>query len=237
MHLLVTRPQPDADRTAATLRARGHTVTLAPLLTFAALDVAIGEGPWAGLLLTSANAVRAVRAHPAFAGLRALPAIGVGDRTAAAAREAGFADVASAAGDARDLVAATVSRFAGQRGTLLYLCGEVQAADVRAALAAAGITVVTVPIYRMVAAERFPEPAAEALRAGRIEAVLHYSRRSAAAYLACAQGDGIGKPALAPVHYALSAAVAAPLVDAGAGDVRIADRPDEAALLRALGSA
>jgi uroporphyrinogen-III synthase len=237
MHLLVTRPQPDADRTAATLRARGHAVTLAPVLAFTALDVAIGEGPWAGLLLTSANAVRAVRAHPAFAGLRALPAIGVGDRTAAAAREAGFADIASAAGDARDLVAMASSRFAGQRETLLYLCGEHQAADVGGALAEAGIAVAPVPVYRMVAAEHFPAPAVEALRAGRIEAVLHYSRRSAAAYLACAQHDGIQTPALAPVHYALSAAVAAPLVDAGARDVRIADRPDEAALLRALGSA
>jgi uroporphyrinogen-III synthase len=134
-------------------------------------------------------------------------------------------------------VAAATSRFACQRGTLLYLCGEDQAADVGGTLAKAGVAVTTTPIYRMVAAERFPAPAAEALRAGRIEAVLHYSRRSAAAYLACAQGDGIQTPALAPVHYALSAAVAAPLLDAGTGDVRIADRPDEAALLRALGSA
>src|SRR5438067_7912940 len=32
MRLLVTRPEPDGERTAASLRARGREVTLAPLL-------------------------------------------------------------------------------------------------------------------------------------------------------------------------------------------------------------
>ena len=32
MRLLVTRPEPDATRTAETLRARGHDVLVAPLL-------------------------------------------------------------------------------------------------------------------------------------------------------------------------------------------------------------
>jgi uroporphyrinogen-III synthase len=236
MHLLVTRPQPEAERTAVSLRERGHTLTLAPLLAFAPLDAAIGAGPWAGVLLTSANAVRAVRSHPAIAALRALPAIGVGDRTAAAAREAGFTDVASAAGDARDLVAAATRRFAGVGGTILYLCGEDRAADVGAALAGAGVRVATTPVYRMVAAERFPPPAADALRAGRVQGVLHYSRRSALAYLACAGNEELAAAALRPVHYVLSAAVAAPLLQAGAGDVRVAARPDEPALLDVVGS-
>jgi len=32
MYLVVTRPQPDGERTAAALRARGHTVLIAPLM-------------------------------------------------------------------------------------------------------------------------------------------------------------------------------------------------------------
>jgi uroporphyrinogen-III synthase len=236
MHLLVTRPQPEAERTAASLRERGHTVTLAPLLAFAPLDAAIGTGPWAGVLLTSASAVRALRSHPALAALRALPAIGVGDRTATAAREAGFTDVASAAGDARDLVAAATRRFAGVGGTVLYLSGEDRAADVGAALAGAGVRVTTTPVYRMISAERFSPPAADALRAERIQGVLHYSRRSALAYLACAGNDGLAAAALQPVHYVLSAAVAAPLLQAGANDVRAAAWPDEARLLETVGS-
>jgi uroporphyrinogen-III synthase len=142
----------------------------------------------------------------------------------------------SAAGDARDLVAAATRRFAGMDGTILYPCGEDRAADVAAALAGAGVRVTTTPVYRMVAAERFPPPVADALRGGQFQGVLHYSRRSALAYLTCARNDGLAAAALQPVHYGLSAAVAAPFVQADARDVRVAARPDETALLEAVGS-
>jgi hypothetical protein len=56
------------------------------------------------------------------------------------------------------------------------------------------------------------------------------------AYLACAGNEGLEAAALRPVHYVLSAAVAAPLVQAGASDVRVAARPDEPALLDMVGS-
>ncbi|MGE0750680.1 MAG: uroporphyrinogen-III synthase [Variibacter sp.] len=232
MRLLVTRPQPDAERTAAVLHGRGHEVALAPLLAFAATAAALPRGPWAGVLLTSLNAVRAIHDDPAAAPLRSLPVLTVGDRTAEAARAAGFADVQSASGDARDLVRLAARRFMG--GRLLYLCGEHRAADLAAALADAGIVVATVAVYRMNAAERFPPAVAESLAGRRIDGVLHYSRRTAEAYLACAQAGGILAPALAPIHYALSAAVAAPLRAAGAAHVSVAATPDEAALLRAL---
>ena len=47
MRLLVTRPEPDGERTAQALRARGHAVVLAPLLrtepvAFALPDQAFG---------------------------------------------------------------------------------------------------------------------------------------------------------------------------------------------------
>ena len=67
--------------------------------------------------------------------------------------------------------------------------------------------------------------------------MLHFSARSAEAYLACAVRGGIRDRALTPVHYCLSRQVAAPLTAAGATAVRIASRPDEAALLELIGSA
>jgi uroporphyrinogen-III synthase len=68
MHLLITRPLPDAERTAEALRARGHTVTLAPLLRVEPIaDARFGPGPFAGVILTSANAVRAMQGHPRLA--------------------------------------------------------------------------------------------------------------------------------------------------------------------------
>jgi uroporphyrinogen-III synthase len=61
--------------------------------------------------------------------------------------------------------------------------------------------------------------------------VLHFSRRSAESYLACAARAGVGEAALEPVHLCLSAQVAEPLAAAGAAAIRIAPRPDEAAII------
>ena len=67
VRLLVTRPRPEAERTAAILRAHGHDVVIAPLLRIEAVtDAEIGAGPWAAILVTSANAAPAIAAHRRF---------------------------------------------------------------------------------------------------------------------------------------------------------------------------
>src|SRR5947209_14822822 len=95
MRLLVTRPEPDATRTAQMLRARGHEVLVAALLSVQTIDADFA-GPYGAVLMTSANAARAIGTHRRFAELRELPAYVVGSRTADAAREAGFPHVESA---------------------------------------------------------------------------------------------------------------------------------------------
>lgn len=229
MRLLVTRPEPDNERTAAALRARGHDVMLAPLLRVEAVTADFGKGPWAAVLITSANGARAVAVHPRRGELVALPALAVGPGSAAAAREAGFSDVTSADGDGGDLARLAAAKFAGETRPLLYLAGEERARDLGAELAAHGLRTVTAVIYRTVKAAAFPDPVRAALEAGAIDGVLHFSRRSAESYLDCAR-DMLG-PALAPVHYCLSARAAEPLEAAGATRIRIARRPDEAGML------
>ena len=229
MRLLVTRPQPDAERTAATLGARGHEVLLAPLIEVEPFpDARLGAGPWGGIILTSANAVRAIERHARRAELWSYPVFAVGRRTAEAARAAGFARVASADGDARDLVRLVL---AGDRAPLLYLAGEDRAADIVGELAAHGVRVATAVVYRAVQAQAFAPPVAAALRAGAIDGVLHFSRRSAAVYLDCARKAGLLVRALTPSHYCLSEQVAEPLKAAGAARLAIAGRPEEAALI------
>ena len=73
-------------------------------------------------------------------------------------------------------------------------------------------------------------------RSAVLDGVMHFSRRTAEAYLDCAGAGGQREPALAPVHFCISAQVAAPLAAAGAPDIRIAARPDEAALLALVGA-
>ena len=235
MRLLVTRPEPDGARTGSALRARGHAVLLAPLLRLEAVDADIADAPYGGVVMTSANAARAIASHSRHAALAALPVFAVGRRSAEAARAAGFCDVRSADGDKADLVALLREEYQAQRGPLLYLAGEDRAGEFD--LAASGAEVVTAVVYRAVAAEKFPDAVAAALAAGALDGVLHFSRRSAETYIACARRASLLAPALAPVKYCLSAVVAEPLAAAGAAAVRIAPRPDEAALLELVGSA
>jgi uroporphyrinogen-III synthase len=229
MRLLVTRPEPDNERTAAALRARGHEVLLAPLLRIEPVpDAELGPGPFAAILLTSANGARASAGHRRRGELMALPVLAIGRATADAARSAGFDDVTSADGDAHDLLRLAAGRFAGSKLPLLYLAGEDRSRELAGMLPA--VAVRTVVIYRAAKAGGFPPSVREAFEQGRIDAVLHFSRRSVEGYVEAAAG-GLAAAALKPMHYCLSERTAAPLRDAGAQRLLVAARPDEASLL------
>jgi uroporphyrinogen-III synthase len=230
VRLLLTRPEPDAQRTAAALRAQGHDVIVAPLLRIEpAPEAQIGAGPWAAILITSANAAHAAAAHARVAPLRALPVFAVGRRSADAMAAAGFADVTSADGNVSDLSRLVAARMP-PAAPLLYLAGEDRSGDLAGDLYTRGFAVETVIIYRAIATTGLPPALADALASG-IDGVLHFSRRSAEAYVDVARATGTVAQALKPVHFCLSAQVAKPLALAGAADIRVAERPNEAVLL------
>jgi uroporphyrinogen-III synthase len=237
MRLLVTRPEPDAQRTALNLRQRGHHVTIAPLLRIEGVAADLGSGPWDALVITSANSCRAVASHPRIAELVHRPIFTVGTHAAEAARSAGFADVTTADGDGEELAKLLIARFKARDRRLLYFAGEDRAADLAAALAEHGITMKTVVIYRAVKALEFPRATRAAIAAGEIDGVLYFSRRTVEAYLSCSVGAALLDRALAPFHYCLSAQVARPLLQAGAKTVRIAERPNETSIVELVGTA
>jgi len=230
MHLLVTRPSPDGERTAQALRERGHRVTLAPVLQLEIIEIALGDGPYAAVVMTSANAARAIAQHPQLPSLTGLPVFTVGAHTAVAARRIGFARVMSADGALPDLARLVVASL--PPGRLLYLAAEQRAGDLKL-LAAGGFAVDTVVAYRMVANPVLAQDLFAALKA-RLDGVLHYSGRSAEMFLAGAKAAGVLDAACALPHYCLSADVAAPLRGAGAATVKIAAQPNEAAMMALL---
>jgi uroporphyrinogen-III synthase len=233
VRLLLTRPENDAERTAAALRAKGHHVVLAPLLRIEPVhDVQIGAGPWAAILVTSANAASAIAR---IAQLRALPVFAVGRRSADAMRAAGFAAVTSADGNASDLARLVAERMP-RPGRLLYLAGEDRTADLAGDLGARGFTVETTVVYRAIAETDLPPAAAAALNGG-VDGVLHFSRRSATAFVDASRAAGLLAAALRGAHFCLSKQVAEPLVEAGAADIRIPQRPNEADLLALIAAA
>ena len=297
MRLLVTRPEPECERTAALLRERGHEVLLMPLLRIKPMaDAELGTGPWAAALFTSANGVRAVAAHRRFGELAHLPVYTVGRRTQAAAAAAGFASITSADGDVDALVSLIASKppvasLAGARvshglaaesspppcgegsgvelepkGTslsprrappphpsptrgeedtaapqqldlapmslpLLYCAGEERAGDLASALRLHGMRVETALVYHATKVTELTPGVRAALTAGAIDAVLHYSARTAAAFVAAAMRAGMIDLSIHTRHLCLSAQVAVPLAAAGAEAIEVASEPNEQALL------
>jgi uroporphyrinogen-III synthase len=234
MRLLITRPASEGARTAAALQSQGHETLLAPLLRIDWLAADFGTGPWDGVIMTSANAARALTEHLRRDELLPLTLFAVGRSTAQAARTCGFQDIVSADGDVSDLLD-LLTRSPPPPGRLLYLAGADRTLDLGAALAPAGTQVDTVVIYRAVAQTRLPSEVEAAFVAQEIDGVLHYSPRTAAAFVTAAAA--LAPRALALPHFCLSAEVAKPLQAAGARDLRIAARPDEAALLELIGLA
>src|SRR6266581_7063553 len=202
MVVLVTRPHPDDEATAAALRAKGFEVMLAPMLRFE--PVAFhddGDARYGAVIVTSANALRGIAPHLEGSRLLKLPLFAVGEHTAAAAHRAGFDNVVPANGDAaslRDSVLASVkAKELKKASPLLYLAGADLARDLAGELDERGFTVVTHTTYRMIPVSSLPREACEAFAASGIEAVLHYSRRSARAFLDAARAGGVEISALA----------------------------------------
>ena len=239
MAVLVTRPNPDDETTASALRARGFEVLRAPMLRFEPVAFRDDEDArYGAVIVTSANALRGIAPHLKGSRLLKLPLFAVGEHTASAARGIGFEKIIPANGDAtalRDLVLASVkAKELKKSSTLLYLAGADLARDLAAELGERGFSVVTHTTYRMVPLSSLPRETCDAFAANQVEAVLHYSRRSARAFLEAARAAGVEISALAIPQCCISDAVASIVRDAGATQVMVAASPHENALFEVL---
>lgn len=231
MRLLLTRPRSEAERTASALRKMGHEPVIAPVLEIETLaDVSIGPG-YAAILMTSGNAARAIAMHPRRASLLALDCFAVGAQTAAAARQAGFANVFSAGGDGGDLARLIGERIGDRSKPLLYVAGDDRARDMAAELSPHGLRLDTVVVYRAQAVQSLPAEIAAALKAGHFDGVLHYSRRSTAIFVDCVRAAKAEEAAARLTHICLSARASEPLAAINAKSILIAQKPEESAML------
>lgn len=230
MKMLVTRPMPDAEETAARLAALDIETAIAPLLVHETLQTGLPEpAGFAALALTSANALRALEERQALEPYLALPVFTVGDRTAEAARASGFTKVESAGGSFADLVDRLA--HAGLAGPVFYPAARDPAGDLARSLAPHGAMVITTPVYAMRAVDHIPETVLDQLQAGTIAAALFYSRRTAIAFarLCDARLPAAARHRLGVL--CLSETVAEPLVDAHFVRVGLADHPSEEAMM------
>lgn len=237
MRLLVTRPEPDAERTAARLRALGHEVLVQPLLRI--VHNAAPENPPrpAAILITSQNAVRAMAAWPQAAAWTGVPVFAAGAATAAAARELGFATVHAGDGDAASLADLVLAVVPLTSGPLLYPAARDRSGALAGGLTARGYDVRVVEAYRAEPAVAFDPPVMAALVAGSLEGVLVYSARTAEALFAAAERSGVAAVMPRLVFFAISTNVAAKLRAVGAVTVRVAKEPSEDSLIALIPAA
>ncbi|MFT3722943.1 MAG: uroporphyrinogen-III synthase [Hyphomonadaceae bacterium] len=221
--VLVTRSEPGASETAERLNAAGYLAIVEPVFTIEPLPAVVPD--FDALAFTSANGAR----H--FAVLsprRDIPVFCVGVRTADAAREAGFANVTSADGDANAL-AALMARQLPKQSRLLHAGNEDSRGDVAGQMRANGFAASFLPIFRAVA-RLTPGPVLADYLAGRgsFDAVLIHSPRGAAILA----GFAAGSTATLDI-VAISGIAATPLATL-ARRTEIAAAPNEQALLSAL---
>jgi uroporphyrinogen-III synthase len=222
---LLTRPAAQGDRFAEALRARfgpATRIVLSPLLVPDHLSPSLHEAV-AGVIFTSETGVAGLaRLRPADG----LPAWCVGDRTAHAARQAGY-DARSAAGDAVALM--TMILAEAPPGPLLHARGEDSRGAVAEWLTAAGIPTTEAVVYVQRPAPLTAE--ARGLLGGADPVTVPlFSPRSAALFAA----EAAAISASAPLWVvALSPAVAAAAAALRPARQAVAASPEAAAVLDA----
>jgi uroporphyrinogen-III synthase len=216
--LLMTRPRDASERFVAELEAAGVPLraVISPLMAY---DIA-GDMPaldeFEGLIFTSAQGVAA---YAALGGRRDLPAYAVGRATARAAEAQGLRTV-SADGAAEELVAMLLEK--NLPGPLLHVHGTHTRGQIAERLSAGGLDTRAVAVYDQVA--QAPTPEALAIMKGNDPIVAPVFSPRTGALLAELP---INPPLLVA---AMSEAVAKAVASLHIKSLRVAERPDSAAM-------
>lgn len=219
--MIAIRPEPGLASTKDAARARGIELAGFPLSEIVPVnwDLRDPDG-FDGLLVGSANAFR--HGGERLGALTNLPVYAVGEATAAAAREAGFAAAVTGSGGLQNVL----DGLAGQRLHLLRLAGEDRVTlDLPEAM-----KLTERVVYR---SQRFEIPAdmAVLLAAGAI--VLLHSAVSANHFAQECERLGIDR---SQVQLAALGPRIASAAGGGWGAVHIASQPSDAALLALIGA-
>ncbi|MGI9350470.1 MAG: uroporphyrinogen-III synthase [Rhizobiaceae bacterium] len=149
MHILITRAEPAASRTAMALHDLGYRPFVFPLSEVVDTGHEMPVSNFDGYVFTSSNAVRILKSRGWNCGEREIVAYCVGDRTADAANSLGFSQTVSSGGNAENL--AELIRMEGEKRPLrlAYPAGVQRSFDIEGVLAGSAVEVETVEIYEV----------------------------------------------------------------------------------------
>lgn len=233
--VLVTRPEPGASQTAKRLEAAGFSPLVLPLAETRALPVGSVPETFDAVAVTSANAIR----HAPRALLDRLSGsrcYAVGQKTAAIASQAGFAEITTGPGGANALADAIVS--AEKPGAaILYLCGRVRLPAFEERLHAAAVAVRPIETYDTVGIVYAPSDVRRLLGEEPMNAVLLYSAKAAESFADLSDRPELGSLFQGVGLFCLSPRVASALGGHDGTQIHVPAEPNEAALLLLLAKA
>ena len=237
MHILITRPKTQANKTATALQQRGHGFTIEPMLQINSIPSPLPTGRFDALIVTSINALPTLDINWPKHGRATVPVLATGAATASAARKMGFKNSQqvpdTTAASSIDLIEAVPDWLRQNNLTdsahLLYPSAETVARDVVALLANKAISCHQWAVYRAVPAARFTDPTKTALNRGEIDAVLLYSKRTAHTFVQLMREAEISMTGLRA--YVLSHDILESLPQEMKALAHSANQPDEDSLL------
>ena len=244
MNVLVIRAAGPAQGTAERLGQAGHHAVVLPLMAYRDTGAPLPEGPFDGLVFTSAAAAGFAAARmssdPHLGHLAELPAFCVANATAQAAQTAGFMHVETGPGTAAGLADMLAKRLASDRHSdgapirLLYPAPEDRAFDLRGTLAARDISIVEAVIYKAEPVDPGRQALRQALDACKGGAALLHSQRAARHLAALTARHGLADRLAGLTLIAISENVAAAVADRRLPGIMVSKKPDEDGLFDEL---
>ena len=232
MQVLITRPQPEADRLASILNAHGIRSLVSPMLEIRPLDTPIPDpNAYQAIFVTSARALQLFANTTAN---RDLMVYTVGNSSARAAINLGFETVVNANGNVAALVSKIKTQLNPNGGPLLHPAGSHIAGDPSTTLSAAGFELTTVPLYEAAETQSLSRQAGAAIQDETLDAVLFFSQRTAENFVRLIKNAGLTEKCRNLQALCQSQTIAHAAKELPWKLVHVASHPDQRSLIELL---
>lgn len=229
---LLTRPQPDAESTAAKLSRLGIDSFIEPLLEISFNHISHLPNNITAIIVTSGNALAALDKNNLVP--KDFPIITVGINSAEKALSYGFSNIKHASGDAVSLCAFIKEQYQPEENNFLYLHGDIITADISAILQSSGFKCSSLEIYKANAKNNLSEKCLKLFEAGEFSLIPIYSQRTGQILAALLQKYGFTDKMTKTLLFCISEKVAKPLENIKFAEIIIAKKPDGDSLIEAI---
>jgi uroporphyrinogen-III synthase len=181
MHVLLTRPLEDCSEMIIKFQSLGHRVSHLPLLIIEKINhEEVNFLDYGAIIFTSANAVKFLNLNTLNKNIMCFC---VGGMTEKKARSAGFQNTISAEGNVSNLKEIILQNYDLKNKPILYVSGEMIAADLDQQLLNEGYNIKRIINYRVSHNQGFDENFVKELKVNMPDLVYVYSQNSASSFL------------------------------------------------------